>query len=138
MATVNKDFISRNGVQGTILKSTIATGTAPLTVASTTVVTNLNADQLDGNHASAFGLVGSPLSQFASTTSAQLAGLISDETGSDKLVFNTSPTFVTSLVTSSASFDLFNTTATTLNIGGAATTLSIGGTPTSALPKLYL
>ena len=57
MATVNKDFISRNGVQGTILKSTIATGTAPLTVASTTVVTNLNADQLDGNNASAFGLV---------------------------------------------------------------------------------
>jgi hypothetical protein len=34
--------------------STQATGTAPLTVASTTAVTNLNADLLDGNHASAF------------------------------------------------------------------------------------
>ncbi len=31
-----------------------ATGTAPFTVASTTVVANLNADLLDGNHASAF------------------------------------------------------------------------------------
>lgn len=31
-----------------------ATGTAPLTVTSTTAVTNLNADLLDGNHASAF------------------------------------------------------------------------------------
>lgn len=36
--------------------STVATGTAPLTVASTTLVTNLNADLLDGNHASAFAL----------------------------------------------------------------------------------
>ena len=38
------------------LVSTIATGTAPLTVASTTVVPNLNADLLDGQHASAFQL----------------------------------------------------------------------------------
>lgn len=29
-----------------------------------------------------------PLSQFAATTSAQLAGIISDETGSGSLVFN--------------------------------------------------
>jgi hypothetical protein len=38
--------------------STQATGTAPLTVASTTAVTNLNADLLDGSHASAFALTG--------------------------------------------------------------------------------
>ena len=31
----------------------------------------------------------------ASTTSAQLAGVISDETGSGSLVFGTSPTLVT-------------------------------------------
>ena len=37
-------------ITANILKSTIATGTAPLTVASTTVVTNLNADLLDGKH----------------------------------------------------------------------------------------
>lgn len=37
-------------VQGTRLISTVATGTAPLTVTSTTNVTNLNADQLDGCH----------------------------------------------------------------------------------------
>ena len=34
--------------------STQTTGTAPMTVASTTVVTNLNADLLDGNHFTAF------------------------------------------------------------------------------------
>jgi hypothetical protein len=35
------------------------------------------------------------LSVFAATTSAELAGVISDETGSGKLVFDTSPTLVT-------------------------------------------
>jgi hypothetical protein len=35
------------------------------------------------------------LSQFAATTSAQLAGVISDETGSGSLVFATSPTIAT-------------------------------------------
>lgn len=44
----------------------------------------------------------------------------------------TSPSITTSIVTGSSSFDVFNTTATTLNIGGAATTLTIGGTPTGA------
>ena len=36
------------------LESSVTTGTAPLAVTSTTVVSNLNADLLDGNHASAF------------------------------------------------------------------------------------
>lgn len=35
-------------------KFTVATGTSPFTVSSTTVVSNLNADLLDGNHASKF------------------------------------------------------------------------------------
>jgi len=39
-----------------------------------------------------------PLSQFAATTSAELAGVISNETGSGVLVFGTSPTFVTPLL----------------------------------------
>ncbi len=40
-------------------------------------------------------LTTNPLSQFAATTSAQLAGVMSDETGSGALVFATSPTLVT-------------------------------------------
>lgn len=40
-------------------------------------------------------LTSSPLSQFAATTSAQLAGVISDETGSGALVFATSPSLTT-------------------------------------------
>ncbi len=40
-------------------------------------------------------LVGNPLSQFAATTSSQLRGVISDETGTGAAVFATSPTLVT-------------------------------------------
>ena len=228
MATVNKDFISRYGISGTTLTSRVASGTAPLTVTSTTLVANLNADQVDGKNASdflwtaniasggetflgtptsanlrtfvtdetgtgslvfantptfvtpslgvatatsinkvaftapatsatltiadgktltasntltftgtdsssvAFGAggtvayTGGNLSQFAATTSSQLAGVISDETGSGVLVFGTSPAFTTSITTGSTTFALLNTTATTINFAGAATTLSIG------------
>jgi hypothetical protein len=52
---------STKGITGETLASTIATGTAPLTVTSTTAVTNLNADLLDGNHAAAFQPAGSYL-----------------------------------------------------------------------------
>ena len=40
-------------------------------------------------------LTANPLSQFAATTSAQLAGVMSDETGSGALVFGTSPNITT-------------------------------------------
>ena len=43
---------------GSFVKIDVVTGTAPLTIASTTVCANLNADLLDGNHASAFSLAG--------------------------------------------------------------------------------
>ena len=82
-------------------------------------------DQLNAKAATA-----GKLSQFAATTSAELAGVISSTTGTGALVFNTGPTFTTSLITASSSFDLFNTGATTLNVGGAATTLAIGSTST--------
>lgn len=66
------------------------------------------------------------LAQFASTSSSQLAGVISDETGSGALVFGTSPAITTSLTTGSTTFALLNTTATTINFGGAATTINMG------------
>lgn len=66
------------------------------------------------------------LGSFASTTSAQLRGVISDETGSGSAVFATSPSFVTSLLTSSSTFSLFNTTASSILAFGSADTISIG------------
>jgi hypothetical protein len=44
---------------GTRLISNVATGTAPLTINSTTLVPNLNADLLDGFHAGTFATLGS-------------------------------------------------------------------------------
>lgn len=44
-------------IRAQTLESDVATGTAPLTVASTTVVTNLNADTVDGKDETAFVLV---------------------------------------------------------------------------------
>lgn len=43
-----------------IIKSTVATGTAPFVVTSNTVVTNLNADLLDGNSSAYFAPINSP------------------------------------------------------------------------------
>ena len=53
-ATPSEKLEVVGNAKATTFISTQATGTAPLTVASTTAVTNLNADLLDGNHASAF------------------------------------------------------------------------------------
>jgi len=63
-------------------------------------------------------LTSSPLSQFAATSSAQLAGVMSDETGSGGLVFATSPTLVTPALGTPASGVLTN--ATGLPVAGLA------------------
>ena len=61
-----------------------------------------------------------------SITSASLLGSMTDETGSGALVFATSPTFTTSVLSPSGSFDVFNTNATTINAFGAASILIMG------------
>ena len=82
-----------------------------------------------------------PLSQFASTTSLQLAGVISNETGSGSLVFGTSPTLVSPALGTPSSVDLTNGTNLPISTGvsglaaGAATFL---GTPTSANLKTLI
>lgn len=73
-------------------------------------------------------VINNGLGQFAATTSAELASVISDETGTGSLVFATSPTISTSILTGSTSFDVFNTTATTINAFGAATNIELGAT----------
>jgi hypothetical protein len=110
-----------------------ATGST-LTVADGKTLTASNTLTLTGTDASsvAFGAGGTvaytanKLSAFAATSSSELLGVISDETGSGALVFGTSPAITTSLTTPSTTFALVNTTATTVNFAGAATTLSIG------------
>lgn len=55
----------------------------------------VDGSQLTGLPGGGDALTTNPLSQFAATTSAQLAGVISNETGSGLLVFGTSPALTT-------------------------------------------
>lgn len=73
-----------------------------------------------------YALTSGTLAQFASTTSAQLAGVISNETGSGALVFGTSPTIGTPAI-SGGTINSASVGATTASTG-AFTTLSASGT----------
>lgn len=80
-------------------------------------------------------LTGNKLSVFAATSSSELAGVISDETGSGALVFANSPTLVTPALGTPASGTLTNATGLPISTGvsglgtGVATFLA---TPSSA------
>ena len=62
------------------------------------------------------------LAQFAATTSAELAGVISDETGSGLLVFGTSPTLVTPALGTPSALVATNATGTAASLTVGATT----------------
>ena len=67
--TMTGPLIVKAAITGTQLISTIATGTSPLKVTSTTVVTNLNSDLLDGYHANSFvKIAGTRFSQYQQGT----------------------------------------------------------------------
>ena len=68
-------------------------------------------------------LTSNPLSQFASTTSSQLAGVISDEIGSGALVFNNSPNLITPTigVASATSLSFISTGSSGLRINNVTT-----------------
>lgn len=89
-------------------------------------------------------LTTNPLSQFAATTSAQLAGVITNETGSGQLVFATSPTLVTPSLGVASATTINKVTLTapatsaTLTIADgktltASNTLTLTGTDSSSI-----
>ena len=61
--------------------STQATGTSPLAVSSTTVNTNLNADTVDGSHASAFAASSHAHSSLDASDGSPTNALVADATG---------------------------------------------------------
>jgi hypothetical protein len=91
----------------TINNLTITNSTGTLTIAAAKILTVSNTLTFSGTDSSsvAFGAGGTVaytsnnLSVFAATTSAQLLGVISDETGTGKLTFATQPTFTTDITT---------------------------------------
>jgi len=74
------------------LVSSLAIGTAPFLVTSTTAVTNLNADLLDGNHASDFeDALGNPASdgRLLSSTAAGVRSWVGFDPGSNGIMVRT-------------------------------------------------
>lgn len=72
---------------------------------------------------STVALTTNPLSQFASTTSAQLLGVMSDATGTGSLVFSNGPTFVAPVL-GAASASSLSLTSTPLGVASGGTGLA--------------
>jgi hypothetical protein len=106
---------------------TISSTTGTLTIANSKTLTASNTLTFTGTDSSsvAFGTGGTvvytsnKLSVFAATSSSELAGVISDETGSGALVFGTSPTLTTPTIATSATFN--GTTSGTTVVQASAT-----------------
>lgn len=80
-------------------------------------------------------LTSNPLSQFASTTSSQFAGVISDETGTGSVVLATSPTLVTPALGTPSAIDLTNATNTPLPASGTVTETMLNSSTNASLDK---
>ena len=81
------------------------------------------------------GITTNPLSQFAATTSAQLAGVLSDETGSGVAVFGTGPTLTG--VTITTSFTATGLVGLTNLAAQASNTVLANVTAGAASPTAY-
>jgi hypothetical protein len=130
-ATAGTDFqaaisatglLKSNGTSGNV--SAAVAGTDYFAPASTTANYVLAAPSGSAGTPTFRALVAADI---PSLTSAQLATIVSDETGTGVAVFGTSPAITTSITTASTTFSLINSTATTINFaGGATTALNIG------------
>jgi hypothetical protein len=126
---------SVNGLTITTTASGVLTiaNAKTLTVNNTLTLSGTDGSSVDFRNGGSVAYVSDTLAVFASTTSTQLRGIITDSTGVGVLVFNTNPIFLTSVTTNSTAFNVFNSTATTINAFGAATSLTMsvsGGTTT--------
>jgi len=120
------------------------TSTYAVTITPATLSANRTVTLPDGNVTLQFGTMattGGTLAQFAATTSAELRGVISDETGGGLLVFATSPTFTTT-IDGGATFGAFaSSTALTLGYTGTAastTNISTGAVATGTTKTINI
>ena len=116
---------------------TISSSTGTLTIANGKTLTASNTLTFTGTDTSsvAFGSGGTvaytanKLSVFAATTSSELAGVISDETGTGVVVFSNTPTLVTPVL-GAATATSITATSGNLTLAAAAGNNSVSITPT--------
>jgi len=104
----------------TPIQSTVATGTAPLVVASTTGIANLNADLLDGQHGSFYAPIASPTFTGTPLAPTATAGTNTTQVATTDFVQNAVKTVV--IDTKTASYTLILTDAgetLEMNVGTA-------------------
>jgi hypothetical protein len=130
-ATAGTDYYAPGSTDVAVADGGTGASTASAARTNLGVVIGTDVQAYNANTA----LTTNKLSAFAATTSAELAGVLSDETGSGALVFATSPTLVTPILGTPTSATLTNATGLPISTGvsglatGVATFLA---TPTSA------
>ena len=125
--SINKVTLTAPATGSTL---TIADGKT-LTASNTLTFTGTDASSVAFGAGGTVAYTGGTLAQFAATTSLQLAGVISDETGSGVLVFGTAPTFTTT-IDGGATFGAF-ASSTALTLGYTSTAASTTNISTGAV-----
>jgi hypothetical protein len=101
---------------GTVCTATISAGKT-LTVQNTLILQGVDGTTVNFGVGGTFAYTSANLSVFAATTSAQLAGVISDETGTGSLVFSNNAVLVAPALGTPASGVLTNCTGLPLTTG---------------------
>jgi len=114
-----------------------ATSSNPSALGSVAVGTSTRYARSDHVHpTTGLGLTSGTLAQFASTTSSELAGVISDETGSGSLVFATSPSLTTPNIGAATGTSLTTTGSITASTTGGRVSLGIDSGGSITLGRL--
>jgi hypothetical protein len=125
--TINKVTLTAPASGSTL---TIADGKT-LTVSNTLTFTGTDASSAAFGSGGTVAYVADKLSAFAATTSAELAGVISDETGTGALVFASSPTLVTPTLGAALATSI-TATSGNMSVSAAAGNNSVNLVPTGS------
>jgi len=123
--TINKVAITAPATGSTI---TIADGKT-FTASNTLTFTGTDTSSVNFSSGGTVAYVANKLSVFAATTSAELAGVISDETGTGVLVFSNSPTLVTPTLGAALATSI-TATSGNMTVNAAAGNNSVNLVPT--------
>ena len=123
--TINKVTLTAPATGSTL---TIADGKT-FTVSNTLTLTGTDTSSIAFGAGGTVAYVANKLSVFAATTSAELAGVISDETGTGALVFASSPTLVTPTLGAALATSI-TATSGNMTVAAAAGNNSVNITPT--------